>query len=96
MSWEKEGKRESPLHQSAAPPLRPVRTVPQLPHLCWLVRGHAPAQLEALPAGLRGPASRRGGGGSGRAFLLLPKAVPLDLLADEQLPEPLALRKIEC
>lgn len=37
--------------------IHPMCTVPQLSHLCWLVGGHAPAQLEALPTGLRGPGS---------------------------------------
>lgn len=65
------------------------------PYLCRLVGAHAAAQLEALAAGLGGPARGRGGGSGRRTLLLLPQAVALDLLADEQLAEPLALGEAE-
>lgn len=53
LSWKKGRKKKSHPSISSIPTMH---TVPQLSHLCRLVRGHAPAQLKALPAGLRGPA----------------------------------------
>lgn len=88
LSWD--GKQR---HSVTAAPTRrlPAEPCPTL-YLCRWVRGHGAAQLEGLAASLRCP-SCRGGRGCRCccALLLLAQAVPLDLLADEQLPEPLAL-----